>query len=102
MPSHHSYYPIMGRQHVPMKGSLVGGSVSLLRNSVIKNTDSERLLGGRGLGANKFVGIVSSGPVRQDTTKSVQTVFKGGELLNGLHFAHKMGAAHQQNIKFLF
>ena len=100
MPSR-SFYPISGRQHVHMKSRVVGGAVSLLLDKIVK--DPTEVLGGKGLSANKIVGITSPPPSKPDTSKTVQTVFKGGELLNGLQFTHRKGKGqHDDNIKFLF
>ena len=95
-----TFYPISGRQHVHMKSRVVGGAVSLLLDKIVK--DPMEVLGGKGLSANKIVGITSPPPSKPDTSKTVQTVFKGGELLNGLHFTQKKGKHHDDNIKFLF
>ena len=104
MPSHR-FYPMSSRSHIFMKHSNVvtGGAVALLLNKIVK--DPSETLGGQGLSANKIVGITSPPPSKPDTSKTVQTAFKGGELLNGLRFTHKKGdhhKGHQDNIKFLF
>ena len=97
------FFPIH-RRYVPMKGSIAGGAVALLRNSITKEPE---VLGGRGIGSNKVVGIYSPPPQRTsllaDTAKPTPTVFKGGEILNKMSFVHKRGMpSADQNIKFLF
>jgi len=80
---------------------IVGGAVPLLRDSIVKD---EQVLGGRGIGANKIVGVISPSPSRNaitGPTKSIQTAFQGGELLKNLHFTSKRGR-EDGNIKFLF
>ena len=97
------YYPAH-RQHVPIRGSIVGGAVSVLLKSVTKTPE---ILGGRGIGSNKLVGIYSPPPQKTvlmaDTAKPTPTVFKGGEILNHMSFVHKRGSpSANENIKFLF
>jgi len=104
MPGHHQFVSL--QHHKYSKGKmLIGGSVPLLRNEVIKNPETERLLGGRGIGANKPVGIISPPPTKTQVLASsaepVKTLFRGGELLNHLKFATKKGK-NEENIKFLF
>jgi hypothetical protein len=89
-----------------MRSRLVGGAVPLLRASVIKDPETAKVLGGKGIGSNKIVGIYSPAPSRSqisaETAKPTPTVFQGGDLLKNLQFAKKKGASEDQNIKFLF
>ena len=110
MPSHQRVYAMTHGRNVMMRhgknGPIVGGVISLLRSSVMKNPETAHVLGGKGIGANQIVGITSPPPSRNsslaESAKPTPTVFQGGELLKNLHFVHKKGKSQDQNIKFLF
>jgi len=86
-----------------MRGAIVGGAVPLLT----KIDKSPQVLGGRGIGSNKPVGIISPAPQRTalmaESARPIPTVFKGGDILNHMSFVHKKnGPSADANIKFLF
>ena len=105
MPSDRVY--VMNGRTLPMKhtsagGMVVGGAVALLRNAIPK----EALLEGKGIGANKIVGIYSPAPPKRATDSQIAkpkpTVFQGGELLNKIAFEPYLPKGKRDNIKFLF
>ena len=110
VPIHHGKHVVM--KHGKRGGLVVGGNIQLLHSTIKRSpTTMEQMTLGGSIGANKMVGIISPPPTKKslEDPKPVPTIFKGGELLNNLHFSHRGGikggaihSKHDGNIKFLF
>ena len=77
---------------------LVGGSVTLLRNKIIKDIE------GGSLSANKIIGIISPAPSNERVLSGgdIPIRRRGGDLLNHISFGKNVKNNNRDNVRFLF